>query len=41
MDFWTTICDMLSGYKALSRRFVKSSRGFETETELATRQVIG
>jgi glycosyltransferase involved in cell wall biosynthesis len=30
--------DMLSGYKALSRRFVKSfpaeSRGFETETEL-------
>ena len=30
---------MLSGYKALSRRFVKSfpamSRGFETETELA------
>lgn len=31
--------DMLSGYKALSRRFVKSfpamARGFETETELA------
>lgn len=31
--------DMLSGYKVLSRRFVKSfpamSRGFETETELA------
>jgi glycosyltransferase involved in cell wall biosynthesis len=37
--FGSQFNDMLSGYKALSRRFVKSfpamSRGFETETELA------
>jgi glycosyltransferase involved in cell wall biosynthesis len=37
--FGPQFSDMLSGYKALSRRFVKSfpamSRGFETETELA------
>lgn len=37
--FGREINDMLSGYKALSRRFVKSfpamSSGFETETELA------
>lgn len=36
--FGRQITDMLSGYRALSRRFVKSfpamSRGFETETEL-------
>ena len=36
--FGRQISDMLSGYKVLSRRFVKSfpamSRGFETETEL-------
>jgi hypothetical protein len=37
--FGTGIADMLSGYKVLSRRFVKSmpllSSGFEIETELA------
>jgi glycosyltransferase involved in cell wall biosynthesis len=37
--FGPQFSDMLSGYKALSRRFVKSfpamSEGFETETELA------
>lgn len=37
--FGRQFSDMLSGYKVLSRRFVKSfpalSRGFETETELA------
>jgi glycosyltransferase involved in cell wall biosynthesis len=37
--FGSQFSDMLSGYKALSHRFVKSfpamSRGFETETELA------
>ena len=37
--FGRQFSDMLSGYKALSRRFVKSFRamstGFETETELA------
>jgi Glycosyl transferase family 2 len=37
--FGRQLRDMLSGYKVLSRRFVKSfpamSRGFETETELA------
>lgn len=37
--FGTEINDMLSGYKGLSKRFVKSfpalSQGFETETELA------
>jgi glycosyltransferase involved in cell wall biosynthesis len=37
--FGRQFADMLSGYKVLSRRFVKSfpamSRGFETETELA------
>ena len=36
--FGRQVSDMLSGYKVLSRRFVKSfpamSRGFETETEL-------
>jgi glycosyltransferase involved in cell wall biosynthesis len=39
MIFGRQFDDMLSGYKILSRRFVKSfpamSRGFETETELA------
>ena len=38
MVFGRTIVDMLSGYRILSRRFVKSfpslSRGFEIETEL-------
>jgi hypothetical protein len=36
--FWRQFEDMLSGYRAFSRRFVKSfpahSRGFEIETEL-------
>lgn len=36
--FGRNTCDMLSGYRVFSRRFVKSfpalSRGFETETEL-------
>ncbi|MEW6593374.1 MAG: glycosyltransferase family 2 protein [Thermodesulfobacteriota bacterium] len=37
--FGRTLTDMLSGYRVLSRRFVKSfpaqAKGFETETELA------
>ncbi|RVU17755.1 glycosyltransferase [Methylobacterium oryzihabitans] len=39
ITFGRQLCDVLSGYKVLSRRFVKSfpamSQGFETETELA------